>query len=67
MFSTTVLAQRSGDDAGAYAGCGICGGSLVVMVLIPIIILALNIALLVWVARDAKAEEWIARLCRWCL
>jgi len=51
-----VLAQRSGDDAGACAGCGICGGSVVVMVLIPIVILALNIALLVWVARDAKAR-----------
>lgn len=56
MLCTTVLAQRHGDDAGACASCGICGGSLVVMVLIPIVIVALNIALLVWVARDAKAR-----------
>src|SRR5262249_21233074 len=51
-----VLAQRAGDDAGACAGCGMCGGSMVVIVLIPVVIFALNIALLVWVARDAKAR-----------
>lgn len=56
MLSTTVLAQRSDDDGAACAGCGICGGSMVVVVLVPIIILALNIAILVWVARDAKAR-----------
>jgi hypothetical protein len=56
LVCSPVLAQRAGDDAGACAGCGICGGSLVVMVLIPIVILGLNIALLVWVARDAKAR-----------
>ena len=49
-------AQRAGDEAGACAGCGICGGSLFVMVIIPVAILALNIALLVWVARDAKSR-----------
>ena len=51
-----VLAQRAGEDAEACAGCGLCGGSMVVMVLIPIAIVALNIALLVWVARDAKGR-----------
>lgn len=51
-----VLAQRAGEEAEACAGCGICGGSLVVLVLIPLAIFALNIALLVWVARDAKAR-----------
>ena len=50
------LAQRGGDDAGACAGCGLCGGSMVVLVVIPIAIFTLNIALLVWVARDAKAR-----------
>ena len=50
-----VFAQRN-DDAEACAGCGICGGSIAVMILIPVIVLALNIALLVWVARDAKAR-----------
>jgi hypothetical protein len=56
MLSTTVLAQRSDDDGAACAGCGVCGGSMVVFVLVPIVILALNIAILVWVARDAKAR-----------
>lgn len=51
-----VLAQRAADDAGACAGCGICGGSMVMMILIPVAIFALNIALLVWVARDAKSR-----------
>jgi hypothetical protein len=48
--------QRAGEEAGACASCGLCGGSLFVMVLVPIAIFALNIALLVWVARDAKAR-----------
>ena len=51
-----VLAQRGGEPE-ACAGCGICGGGLVVMVLIPVIFFVLNIALLVWVARDAKARS----------
>jgi uncharacterized membrane protein YhaH (DUF805 family) len=52
-----VYAQRRpNEDAEACAGCGICGGSMIVMILVPIAIIALNIALLVWVARDAKAR-----------
>lgn len=53
LLSTgAALAQRPPSDAGcaACAGCGIS---------IPVIIIgliALNIALLVWVARDAKAR-----------
>ncbi|HEU4711838.1 MAG TPA: PLDc N-terminal domain-containing protein [Pyrinomonadaceae bacterium] len=50
-----VFAQRN-DDADACAGCGICGGSIFVLIVIPLVIIALNIALLVWVARDAKAR-----------
>jgi hypothetical protein len=50
----TVFAQDPNvEDALAAGGCLACGGS---MMLIPIIILALNIALLVWVARDSKAR-----------
>ena len=41
------------EDALAAGGCLACGGS---MMLIPVVILILNIALLVWVARDAKAR-----------
>jgi hypothetical protein len=50
-ISGAACGQRSGGsgDAGACA----CGGMLL---LIPVIIIALNIALLVWVARDAKSR-----------
>ena len=47
-----VLAQQGGGDAETAAGCAACG----VFMLLPVVILALNIALLVWVARDAKAR-----------
>jgi len=52
------LAQRPGEPRPeeTCAGCGICGGGLAVMILVPLGIIALNIALLVWVARDAKAR-----------
>jgi uncharacterized membrane protein YhaH (DUF805 family) len=46
-----ALAQSS-DAASQVAGCAMCSTFLAV----PIIILVLNIALLVWVARDAKAR-----------
>lgn len=48
--------QRAGDDAAACAACGSCGGGIGVLLLVPIVIFALNIALLVWVARDAKSR-----------
>lgn len=38
--------------AGGAAVCGVCG----TFIFIPIALIALNIALLVWVARDAKAR-----------
>ena len=46
-----ALAQSS-DAASQVAGCAMCSTFLA----IPIIIFVLNIALLVWVARDAKAR-----------
>jgi hypothetical protein len=49
-----LLAQDPNvEDALAAGGCLACGGS---MMLIPIIILALNIALLVWVYKDSKSR-----------
>lgn len=45
------LALQSGGDAASAFGCFGCFGTLVI---IPLAILALDIALLVWVARDAK-------------
>jgi len=43
-------------DEEAAAACATCGGCGVVAILIPIALLVLHIALLVWVARDAKAR-----------
>ena len=40
--------------AAAAAGCGVCGGSVVFMVVAAVLGFVLNIALLIWVARDAK-------------
>jgi uncharacterized membrane protein YhaH (DUF805 family) len=56
--ATLLLAQYdgSGDTAGGCAACGACGMGIGVIVFLFLAILALNIALLVWVARDAKAR-----------
>ena len=59
VFTTAVVfAQAPGQpsDAEACAACGTCGAGAGMMILIPIAIIILNIALLVWVARDAKAR-----------
>jgi hypothetical protein len=42
------------ETAAGCATCGACGG---MMIIVPIAILVLNIALLIWVARDAKARS----------
>jgi hypothetical protein len=47
--------QRQGEEAAA-AGCAACGGSMVVMLIVLVVAIALNIALLIWVARDAKSR-----------
>ncbi len=47
-----AYAQRS-DDGAAAAGCLGCGSFFVFLI---VAVIALNIALLVWVARDAKAR-----------
>ncbi len=46
------FAQTASDNASAAAGCALCSTFL----LIPIALVVLDIALLVWVARDAKAR-----------
>ncbi|MBZ5533333.1 MAG: PLDc N-terminal domain-containing protein [Acidobacteriia bacterium] len=51
LLSQALWAQSNPDDAAAAAGCFGCGAF---MIFIFIAILALNIALLVWVAKDAK-------------
>ena len=45
--------RRQPSDAESCAACGTCAGG---MIAIPIAIVVLNVALLVWVARDAKAR-----------
>jgi hypothetical protein len=47
-----VLVQR--DDAEAAAGCAGCAGMAGFLIFFIVGIIALNIALLVWVARDSK-------------
>lgn len=59
-----IVFNAFGSDAGeGAASCGACGACatggglfLFIIVVIPILIVVLNIALLVWVARDAKAR-----------
>lgn len=53
LAPSLAFAQRNSDDGAAgAAGCACCG----TFIFIPILIFSLNIALLVWVARDAKAR-----------
>jgi Phospholipase_D-nuclease N-terminal len=61
VCNVLVLAQRPGQGGpdqtcAACGSCGACGGSLAFLIIVPIVILVLNVALLVWVARDAKAR-----------
>ena len=52
FLAPSLLAQREPNPAAGAAGCALCGS----LIFIPIAIIALNIALLVWVARDAKSR-----------
>jgi uncharacterized membrane protein YhaH (DUF805 family) len=55
LGSSLAFAQRqnqNAENAAQLARCGCCG----TFIFVPIILLILNIALLVWVARDAKAR-----------
>ncbi len=58
-LAPTLFAFQPSDpqeDAVACAACGTCGAFTGTLILVPIAIFALNIALLVWVARDAKSR-----------
>lgn len=52
IFVTAAWSQQQPNGPAAAAGCALCGS----LIFIPIAIFVLNIALLVWVARDAKAR-----------
>ena len=55
--ASVLLAQYDGSgDAAGCAACGACGAGIGVILFVFVAILAINIALLVWVARDAKAR-----------
>lgn len=55
-----IFAQRSTPQqpgaAESCAGCGVCGGTIMAPFIILAILFVVNIALLVWVAKDAKAR-----------
>jgi len=53
LLAQSAFAQNAAEDAAALGACAACSG---IMILIPIAFLVLNIALLVWVAKDAKAR-----------
>lgn len=55
-FPSIGAAQRGGGDAEAAAGCAACGAGMGMIALVVVAVIALNIALLVWVARDAKSR-----------
>jgi Phospholipase_D-nuclease N-terminal len=50
--AANCLAQQNDDAAGA-AGCFACGGFVIFLV---VGLVVLNVAILIWVARDAKAR-----------
>jgi uncharacterized membrane protein YhaH (DUF805 family) len=53
MGAANAWAQQNEPNApAAAAGCALCG----TLIFIPVAIVVLNIALLVWVARDAKSR-----------
>lgn len=63
VFNMTSLAIAQGEltpeeiarrQREAEQACAVCGGSIFLMVVAAIVLVALNIALLIWVARDAK-------------
>jgi hypothetical protein len=54
--TSSLLAQANSDSADAAKGCAVCGGGIVFFIVVILGVIALNIALLVWVARDAKSR-----------
>ena len=50
--------ERQNEEAAKAVGgaCTVCGGGIATMGLVFVVLVALNIALLIWVARDAKSR-----------
>lgn len=55
-FAFSTFLQGQSNDASGAAGCAACSGCGGLFILIWLSVIALQIALLVWVARDAKAR-----------
>lgn len=55
-LGATLAAQGQPSDAESAAACASCAGCGGIMLVVPLVVFALNIALLVWVARDAKSR-----------
>ncbi|MBY0527810.1 MAG: PLDc N-terminal domain-containing protein [Gemmataceae bacterium] len=53
---TSTKPYSGGDEAAGATGCAACGGCGLFFIFAIVAAVALNIALLVWVARDAKAR-----------
>jgi hypothetical protein len=53
LGNVRLLAQNSDGGAAGVAGCAACSGFLI---MVPLAIIALDIAILVWVAKDSKAR-----------
>ena len=53
LQAQNALAQNNMEDLAAASACATCSG---VMLLIPIAVLAINVYLLIWVSKDAKAR-----------
>lgn len=56
LLAQRALAQDYDDAVGAAAGAGVCAMLSGILLLIPIVIIAVNIAMIVWVAKDSKAR-----------
>jgi Phospholipase_D-nuclease N-terminal len=53
LWAASALARPHNNGGASAGGCAACG---VMLIIVPLVLLVLDIALLVWVARDAKAR-----------
>lgn len=56
LLASAASAQRTPSGADDVAGLAACAGCGTAAIVIPIAIIVLNFALLIWVARDAKSR-----------
>jgi hypothetical protein len=56
FFSVALVQNQPADDAAACASCGACGACGGTLLLFPIVWFAVNVVLVIWVGRDAKAR-----------